>query len=336
MKAVLESVGDGNGRASAHQTDKSAGPLVGPRRDAALTIRELVDLYMADYAGRDSSRPQRLGYWVAALGDVRIGELDDDLVFEAVEALQNRRGRYFAGRDADGEAVFRAKAGSLSSATVNRYQAALSALLTWAIRRRLTPRGWSNPCQHVPLKREKNELVRFLSDAECRALLEAAKGASWPKLYLLVLMAITTGARRGELEALRWRDVDLERAEAQVLRSKNGSRRTLVLVPGVVEELGRHAGRDSALIFASSRRPDVAFNFVPAWKRALRGAGIRRPFRFHDLRHTCASTLAQNGATLLQIADVLGHNNISVTKRYSHLATEHKARLVMGVLGSLR
>ena len=57
--------------------------------------------------------------------------------------------------------------------------------------------------------------------------------------------------------------------------------------------------------------------------------------RIHDLRHTCASYLAQNGATLLEIGDVLGHRNLSVTKRYSHLATSHKSALINRVLGEI-
>ena len=73
----------------------------------------------------------------------------------------------------------------------------------------------------------------------------------------------------------------------------------------------------------------------PAWDRALKAAGVKS-FRFHDLRHSCASALAQNGATLLEIAEVLGHRQLSVTKRYSHLATDHKTKLINRVLGDIR
>jgi len=58
-------------------------------------------------------------------------------------------------------------------------------------------------------------------------------------------------------------------------------------------------------------------------------------FRFHDLRHTTASYLAQNGATLLEIADVLGHKQIEVTRRYTHLCIEHKSALINKVMGSI-
>ena len=61
-----------------------------------------------------------------------------------------------------------------------------------------------------------------------------------------------------------------------------------------------------------------------------------KEFRFHDLRHSCASFLAQSGATLLEIADVLGQRNLTTTKRYSHLAIKHKSDLVNRVMGDFR
>ena len=76
-------------------------------------------------------------------------------------------------------------------------------------------------------------------------------------------------------------------------------------------------------------------NFEQPWQLALLNAGIRQ-FRFHDLRHSCASALAQNGATLLEIAEVLGHRQLQVTKRYAHLCTGHKAKLINRVLGQVR
>lgn len=145
---------------------------------------------------------------------------------------------------------------------------------------------------------------------------------------------MTTGARRGELEGLRWRDVDLERGEALVHRSKNGDAKLLPLTPAVVEELRRFVGAPDQLIFASKRRPNQAHKVVPNWKVALREAGVR-DFHIHDARHGSASSLARNGATLLEIADVLRHRQLTVTKRYSHLCSDHKKALVKRVMGNV-
>ena len=91
---------------------------------------------------------------------------------------------------------------------------------------------------------------------------------------------------------------------------------------------------DSSLIFGSKITPSNPYVFYKHWKRAVEEAELI-DFRFHDLRHTTASYLAQNGATLLEIADVLGHKQIEVTKRYSHLCIGHKSSLINRVMGGI-
>ncbi len=163
-------------------------------------------------------------------------------------------------------------------------------------------------------------------------------------MYLLVLMALTTGARRGELTALRWRDLDSEHAVALVRVTKNGEPRALPVLPAVADELARLKAEDEArfkialpsvLIFHSERCPRVAFHFEQLWQRALKTARVRN-FTFHCLRHTCASILAQQGASLLELADVLGHRQLAMVKRYAHLTTKSKAALLSRVLGDIR
>ena len=299
------------------------------------TLKDLVDDYFSQYAGRDHTRTYRLGWWVKRLGDRPAASITDDDVFDALEALMTQPARRYAGRDADGAKIYRARPGKRSPATVNRYQVALGALFTWAIRKRRVPKGTDNPCRKIERQPESAGVVRFLSDGERAHLLAACKASRWPRLYLLVLLAITTGARRGELMALRWKDVDLDRARAHVCTSKNGAPRTLPLVPAVVEELQRFQAKPDGLVFCSRLKPGVAFNFEPMWKSAKEEAKISN-FRFHDLRHSCASCLAQAGASLLEIADVMGHRQLSVTRRYSHLTIATKASLVNRILGDIR
>lgn len=309
-------------------------PLL-PMRAGHLPVAELIDLYMAHYAGRDSTRVQRLTWWKARLGSVPLQELCDDHVHEAMESLANQQGRYFAGKDAEGQAILRAKAKPLAPATLNRYQAALAAVITWAMKRRIAPKAYVHPVRLVELRSEDNIKTRFLSDDECRRLLDACKRSTWPRLYALVLMALTTGARKGELLGLTWADVDLERAEARLARTKSGDSRVLPLVPAVVEELTKCKAGRTSLVFRSPRDPSRAFSFESRFHEALRQAGIRG-VTFHTLRHSAASALARNGATLLEVAEVLGHRQLQTTKRYSHLATSHKAELVNRILGGMR
>jgi integrase len=306
-----------------------------PLRAADISVCALIDLYMAHYAGRDTTRVQRLTWWRSQIGSLRLNEVSDDHIHAAVEALAQQRGRYWAGTDAAGNPIFKARKRPLSPATLNRYAAGIAAVFTWSIKRRIAPKGWVHPCRSIERRPEHNEKTRFLSDDERQRLLAACKHSAWPRLYLLVLMALTTGARKSELTGLRWQDVDFAAGLAHVGRSKNGDPKVLPLVPHVVEEMRRFEGGPSMLVFPSSRRLGQSYAFEPRWQEALRVARIRNA-TFHTLRHTCASALARSGATLLEIADLLGHRQLQVTKRYSHLATSHKKALVQRVLGDVK
>ena len=311
-------------------------PPVLSMRDGDITIASLIDLYMAHYAGRDGSRLQRLGWWSAQLGAVRLDEVTDDHLHVAIESLTGQAARYYAGKDADGHAIHKAKRKPIAPATLNRYAASISAVFTWAIRRRVAPKGWDHPGRRIERRPENNEKTRFLSGDERDRLLSACKASKWPRLYLLVLMALTTGARKGELQGLRWPDVDLAQRLAHVGRTKNGDPRALPLVPAVVEELQRFKpDNNTGLVFLSARHPGQAYAFEPMFHEAMRVARIKG-VTFHTMRHSCASMLAQSGATLLEIADVLGHRQLQMTKRYSHLTTTHKTAMVNRRLGDLR
>lgn len=300
-----------------------------------VSLRELIEAYLRSYDGRDRTRPQCLARWAALLGDRPFAQIQDDELYRAWEAIAAEPARLYAGRDAGGQRIERAK-GKRSPATCNRYLAAIAAVFTWATKRRLTPRAWENPARKIERLPERNQVVRFLSPEELKRLLEACRASSWPRLYLLVLLALTTGARRGELLGLTWADLELERAIAHLRETKNGQARALPLTPAVLEELRRFASaRPEACVFPSRGHLSRPRAFESSWYVALKAAGIRR-FRFHDLRHSCASYLAQNGASLLEIADVMGHRQLAMVKRYAHLTTDTKAKLVNRILGGIQ
>ncbi|HRE14917.1 MAG TPA: site-specific integrase, partial [Usitatibacteraceae bacterium] len=219
---------------------------------------------------------------------------------------------------------------------------------TWALNERLTPAGWVNPCRQLRRLPGERERVRYLDDAERARLLDACRvlepargarnyrGARYPRLYALVLTALCTGARRGELMALRWRDVDLDEGRARLERSKNGDRRVLILLPQVVEALRPfHSSDGGRFVFGSPqhgyKRPA---SVDTAWRRAVKRAELA-DFRFHDLRHCCASYLAQSGAPLNVIAEVLGHRKLDMSRRYAHLTVDTKARAMQAALGGI-
>jgi integrase len=297
-----------------------------PNRDS-LTVRQLADAYMAHYVGLDSGRPARVKWWCERIGDLRVVDLDSDLIADYLDAYAAGRREKYMGRDPRGQPILKSL-GPRKPATINRAKSALGALLTFAKQRRLTPRGWPNPIRDVPGRREDNARTRFLSSEEQARLLSAARICSWPRLHLLVLMGITTGARKGELLSLRGGDLHLERGRAHLRATKNGSQRVLRLVPDVVMEIRRlGAPKGEALLFPSTRKPLQPMDFSNHFLRALRDARIEGA-SFHTLRPTHASILAMNGASLVEIADSMGHRTMEMVRRYAHLAVDHKVALI--------
>src|SRR5258708_9912008 len=124
-----------------------------------------------------------------------------------------------------------------SPATVNRYVAALSAVLTYAINEHVPPLLTVNPVSTISRKKDPKGRIRFLSDEERARLLDACATSPWPALRALVLLAITTGARRTEMTTLRWSDADMTTGRALVRESKNDEPRTLILTGEALKAL---------------------------------------------------------------------------------------------------
>jgi integrase len=331
-----------------HSTDALAAVTfrtAAPEHRAAVnpTLAELIDAYMLAYTGRDRSRSYRVEVWVARLGARPTLEITDDEIFFELERLGAEPALTYVGRDAHGHPIHRMRASRKSPGTVNRFRDALSGVYNWAIRTRRLPKGTGNPCRAVAKHPEHPGIVRFLDEDKRTRLLAACRTSSWPRLYALVLMALTTGGRRSELLGLRWRYVNLERRQACVTHTKNGEAKVLPLTKAVVDQFTRFRGEDAkrfklglagTLLFHSERKPNQAFHFEEVWLAALKQEQVKH-FRFHDLRHSCASYLAQSGASLIEIADVLGHKSLSMVRRYSHLSAASKAALIDKVLGDI-
>jgi integrase len=188
-----------------------------------------------------------------------------------------------------------------------------------------------NPVSDIAKKKEGRGRTRFLTNEERDRLLAACKASEWSDLHTLVILAISTGARRGELITLQWDAIDLKAGKAVVTETKNDEPRTLPLVGKALEALRAmklNGSAKSEYVFPNpSGFPGPFEQFDHRWYEALTEAGIEG-FRFHDLRHCCASYLAANGASLLEIADVLGHKTLAMVRRYSHLTQSHKASVV--------
>ncbi|MBL8202420.1 MAG: site-specific integrase [Chromatiales bacterium] len=287
------------------------------------TLAQAIEGYMLEYQGQDSARVGRLAWWKDNYGDRRLSTINQATIKEALKKLGKSRTRKAAGAgEADSEDKV---AQGRSAATLNRHQAAIAVVLKWAIEERWITK---NPALQISRQKEPGGRVRFLSEEERNRLLAACAASEWPDLLLFVKIALSTGARLGEIQGLRWSDLDLKKGLAHLRTSKSGEPRMLPLIDPIRDALdAKPRPIDRGLIFRSPHAADRPFNFRPHWERAVTAAELGN-FRFHDLRHSCASYLAMNGASLLEIADVLGHKTLAMVKRYSHLSTAHKQNLV--------
>ena len=236
-------------------------------------------------------------YWTTIFGDVPIEELTPaDLEKWKAGRLANRK-----------------------PATVNRELAWLKRLYNVAIR---DGKVEKNPVKAIKLLRLNNARVRFLNDAEELAL----KAVLEPIDFEIVEVALHSGMRRSELFNLRWEDVDLRNLVITIPLSKHGGKRYVPVNVRVMEILkSRHKKRASIWVFPSQNpeTPLDANNWVRRiFTPALRLAGIRQ-FTFHCCRHTTASRLVMAGVDIRTVQEILGHLDISVTLKYSHLAPSH-------------
>ena len=298
---------------------------------AALAQRYRESVLSDASASKRTNTERHIAWWLHRFGALTLAEITPDRIAEARDALASQCFTRAKLRRGENRPDIVPRSYKRSGATVNRYLATLSHMFTTALREwRLLD---TNPVRDISKKKEARGRIRFLQDEERDALLNACVKSAWPALHALVLLAVSTGARRGELIRLQWTDVTLEPPAPQAIiqDTKNGDPRRLPLVGRALEAIRAlkvtSNGR-SRFIFparSDSEKPYEAFD--AHWYAALASAGIT-DFRFHDLRHTCASYLAGQGASLLEIADVLGHRTMAMVKRYSHLAQGHKTKVI--------
>ena len=284
------------------------------------TLAELVDRYCREVLPSKKSKidqAQQLGWWKTEIGRFTLADVSPSLLAE----YRDKLGR---------EITVRKK--PRSPASVVRYMAALSHAFTVAVKEW----GWleDSPMRKVTKPRESRGRVRFLSDDERALLLKACKESSNPYLYPVVVLALSTGMRQGEIMGLTWEVVDLNRGRAILHETKNGERRAVAITGHALDLLNALAKVrriDSNLVFPAketrTQKPQKPIDLRTPWETAMKEARLD-DFRFHDLRHSAASYLAMNGASLAEIAEVLGHKTLQMVKRYAHLSEGHTARVV--------
>lgn len=178
----------------------------------------------------------------------------------------------------------------------------------------------NNPAQKVKPFREPPGRIRYLNREEYTRLLTICKLI--PGLFEIVLTALETGMRKGELMGLTWNDVDLERRDITFDRTKNNQTRYIPISDALFPVLKQLAkNRKGLLVFT---KPNGTPYGDPYHRliRACKWAGITN-FRFHDLRHTFASYLAMSGVNISTVQKLMGHKRIEMTMKYTHLSNSY-------------
>lgn len=292
------------------------------------TLAELIDRYIKEVLPtkpRSESRQRLcLDWWKNRIGVYVLADVTPSLISQCRDELL------------EGLTIRNKKR---SSATVVRYLAVLSHAFTIAVKE------WQwvddSPMRKVKKPTEPRGRVRFLDDEERIRLLNACSTSPNKVLYICVILAISTGMRQSELMTLEWNDLNLKDGFLILHETKNGERRRVTLRGHALDLLKQHYKlrvTDSALLFPSPTIPNKPIELRKAFANAMKKADIEN-FKWHDLRHCTASYLAMNGASLAEIAEVLGHKTLSMVKRYAHLSESHVSNVVtsmnMKIFGGL-
>ena len=200
------------------------------------------------------------------------------------------------------------------SSTINKYITILKTMYKKAIE-------WgnveTNPFSTVKKLREEEPPIRYLEKEEIARLLDACDGILRP----IVITALNTGMRKGEIFNLKWSDVDLKNNFIYLYKTKNNERRVIPVNQLLRRTLIMHRER------STSEKVFPMKSIQRYFARALKCAKITN-CRFHDLRHTFISHLALEGVPIHTVKELAGHKSIEMTMRYAHLSPDHKSKAI--------
>lgn len=279
------------------------------------TVGNLIDSYIENIlpikpkSARDITR--HLIWWKKRLGKLPLSRMTSQIIAQCRRELS---------QEVTSKGTLR------SSSTTNRYMASISSVFTYGVKEL----GWlsENPSLRVFKLKEPTGRDRILTQEECTRLLQACRQSSNRYLYAIVLLALTTGVRRGEILSLTWDCVSLERGTIQLKKTKNSHPRSIAIVGKALEALRQlHSQKNphQDKVFPGKKRFGQ-IDIRKAWMRACNEAEIS-DLRMHDLRHNFCTFAAQTGASNMELATAMGHRTLQMLKRYCHMDSKLTKRL---------
>jgi integrase len=231
-------------------------------------------------------------------------------------------------REIESDLARAAEKGKWAPSTFNHYRSLMSLSYRLGI---LNRKVTSNPARSVTHRREDNNRIRFLTEEEEKKLRKVIE-SKWPLHVAELDLAINTGLRKGSMYGLTWEMVDWSGRMLDIPRTKNEEPIHVPLNDAAIAALRVvHARADGkSRVFQSAKTGEPLENGRHWFDDAVVEAKIKN-FRWHDLRHTFASRLRMKGAPLEDIADLLGHKSLTMTRRYAHLGP-NKLHAVVSLL----
>jgi integrase len=203
--------------------------------------------------------------------------------------------------------------------TVNRRLILLRYIFNLAVRDWEVPGVPSNPTNGVALLPENNKKERYITEDELKRLYDAVKRSKNVMLRYILPMLVVTGARRGEVLNAKWEDFDLDRRMWRIPKAKSGKARYIPLGENASRVLDTVQGISrSDYPFGNPKTGKPYRHLYSAWNVARERAGLPE-VRMHDLRHSFASFLINEGRGIYEVQKLLGHTQINTTQRYAHL-----------------
>lgn len=283
------------------------------------TVEELIKYFQENEAPDRYSNPVQYdvmyNWWIDKIGHLNIIDVNTNVLSRCKNILMS---------EAPDKPYKNHK--TKSNSTVRKYMFCLSAVLKYAVRELGIIQV--NPMSNIDKPKKNKGVVRFLSDAERNKYIKAAKEKS-DILHLFVVLAIFSGGRYSEVLHLSIENIDFVNETIHYVETKNGESRGVPIYHKVVELIKEYINKyniKSGYLFADPKTKKLPY-IKGALENLIKSTGIDN-FRIHDMRHTYASYLAQNGAELLEIAQLMGHKNLQQVQIYAHLTQKHTAKIV--------
>lgn len=226
----------------------------------------------------------------------------------------------------------------LSEATINRRIGCIKHMFTKAVDWKMASASMCTEVHKVKMDKEDLKRDRFLSRDEI-ARLVAACGTDEQQLHLkpIIIFAVNTGCRKGEILSLKWSHVDLEHGFITLHMTKNKEMRKIPINEPLRELLNQLPRKECVpYVFFNFKNDKCFLDLKRSYRTAVKNAGLGSDVVFHTLRHTFASHLVMAGVDIPTVSKLLGHKSLAMTMRYSHLAPNHLSKAVDTLAGALK